>query len=214
MSPPHILKMRSAFVNPLWFQLVMHGEHQAKAVDERTVELKGELLDVHPSDHIRLRPGQVVHVWLDRHFWFITDEEKAQMEEEARRQADEEKERIRQHKNRLREEAEAFNATLNIPVKWTTGVNLVLSGLSETSAGDGYFKNTVQHIMLLEDLKDGRLVRHKGGFLCNVKRRGRLKDRDASYHVDGDGNRYTPKVTCKACLRIARRWSDREGDSK
>ena len=78
---------------------------------------EGELLDVHPSDHIRLKPGQIVCVWLNRHFWFITDEEKVQMEEEARRQAEEEKERIRQRKNRLREEAETFNAALNIPVK-------------------------------------------------------------------------------------------------
>ena len=60
VRPPHILKMRSAFVNPLWFQLVMHGEHEVKAIDERTVSGKASLLDVHPSDHIRLKPGQVV----------------------------------------------------------------------------------------------------------------------------------------------------------
>lgn len=95
-----------------------------------------------------------------------------------------------------REEAEAFNAALDLPFRWTPGHRVVLGGLSERSWGNGMNRASVVHIMLSEDFASGRLKRKAGQFLC-------------SSHVDAFGSdedmRHSEgaKVTCKSCLARA-----------
>lgn len=80
----------------------------------------------------------------------------------------------------------------NLPFKWKAQIKEVLSGLSENSNGDGWKKNTVIHVQLLEDFKRGRLTRNKGDYLCSPKKVPNW----------GDGGNYT-EVTCKSCLKRA-----------
>jgi len=80
-------------------------------------------------------------------------------------------------------------------VKWTTAIKEVLSGLSAKSNGTGRNKATVEHILLLENMKVGRLKRGAGDFLCSNSRA-----------IWGAGyTDMTSMVTCKACLAIAER---------
>jgi len=103
-------------------------------------------------------------------------------------------------------QASAFNQSLNIPVDWHTGYKDVLSGLSENSWGDGTNKATVGHIEFLESLNDGRLKRERGEFLC-TKKKGKQWSGDSHLKsIDGDGNCYNAKVTCKTCIKAANRW--------
>src|SRR5260370_26654878 len=53
-----------------------------------------------------------------------------------------------------------FNEKIKLPVPWTTGIKMVLSGLSERSNGDGESKRTVLHILLTSDLSRGRSEEH------------------------------------------------------
>lgn len=80
----------------------------------------------------------------------------------------------------------------NLPFKWEGRIKEVLSGLSENSNGDGWKKNTVVHVRLLEDFKRGRFSRNKGDYLCSPKKTSNW----------GDGGIYDA-VTCKSCLQRA-----------
>jgi hypothetical protein len=94
-------------------------------------------------------------------------------------------------------------------VAWDVGIKDVLSGLSETSWGDGRSAATVEHVYLLEPLTAGRLVRQAGDFLCTAAA-GTNGKRWSSKVIerahDGDGQPYRPRPTCKACLALAKRW--------
>ena len=157
-----------------------------------------------------LPPGTIVRVWLDR-FFYCCRQDEYEIEESARQ------ERITQQRiaqeqelhNRLMErraEAERFNAGLEIPVPWCAGIKDVLSGLTEDSWGDGRNRATVEHVLLLEDLHDGKLHRPSGTFLCSTNTGKQWSGQTRDDHFDGEGNPYIPKITCKACLRVAQRW--------
>jgi hypothetical protein len=82
----------------------------------------------------------------------------------------------------------------NLPFEWYTDVKQVLSGLSERSDGNGMKRNSVEHILLLEDFKKGRLSRKKHDYLCSPKKVSNWSIRD----------RYEKsEVTCKSCLSRA-----------
>ena len=82
----------------------------------------------------------------------------------------------------------------NLPFEWYTDVKQVLSGLSERGNGSGMKRNSVEHILLLEDFKKGRLSRKKHDYLCSPKKVSNWSIRD----------RYEKsEVTCKACLSRA-----------
>lgn len=94
-------------------------------------------------------------------------------------------------------------------MRWDVGIKDVLSGLSQTSFGDGRNRATVEHIYLLEPLQAGRLARKAGDFLCTAAsgsngKRWSSKVIERSH--DGDGLPYQPKVSCRACLAAAERW--------
>jgi hypothetical protein len=113
--------------------------------------------------------------------------------------------KVRVNLNRRRVEAVAFNEKITLPVPWTTGIKMVVCGLSESSAGDGASKRTVHHILLQSDLTRGTLKRRNGDFLCTANR-GKLGthwDGSPVFLRDGDGNLYQAKITCATCIRRA-----------
>ncbi len=110
----------------------------------------------------------------------------------------------------FRQKAVEANSKLNIPVRWTSGQKKVLSGLMARSAGTGENVRTVNHVLLLENIDDGRLKRHANGFLCTTSSgsngefwTGYLD----AYDSDADG-KFVSRITCKQCLSIAERWRD------
>lgn len=85
----------------------------------------------------------------------------------------------------------------SIPFKFSSEIKVVLSGLSERSAGNGCSKATVRHIVLLEDLTDRKLRRKSGQFLCSQPT-GIVKhfdDRESAL------DEIQERITCRECLR-------------
>ena len=206
-SPLTTFKLRhNGFVDPRWMRVVQSGKHKAIVdLTGKNTILKGEALTLDEQ----LPPGTPVLVWLDRNFYCCTEFYFENHQAAIRKAADEESQKSRQLENEKREEAGIFNATINVPVKWTVGQKDVLSGLSETSWGDGRNARTVNHILLQEDLAEGRLRRGKGDFLCTSGAGANGKQWAGAAQincVDGDGKAYLPKVTCKQCLKLIKRW--------
>ena len=193
-------------VDPMWFSRVRHGRHQAEVAADGSVTVDGVVL--------RLRgdapaAGTAVQVWLSGSGFFVcAARDEIEREAQSFRDAEAVKvEQRRQQFNALRAEAEAFNSRIVLPVLWDVGIKDVLSGLSATSWGDGRSKATVEHVYLLEELQAGRLKRRAGDFLCTAAS-GKNGKRWSTIVVsgrDGDGHRFQPKVTCKACLAQAQR---------
>ncbi|SDY85904.1 hypothetical protein SAMN05444416_10993 [Thermoactinomyces sp. DSM 45892] len=160
--------------------------------------------------------GTEVYIHVRRFFYYETEQEYTdRLEQEARRKkATEEEEkqakiRRAERSRKVRTEAEEFNASLKIPVLWTSGIKDVLSGLSANSWGDGRKSSTVEHILLLEDINEGRFKRLKGDFLCTTSKGSNGRNWSGSKEetrTDDDGITYVPKITCRACLKVAARW--------
>lgn len=74
--------------------------------------------------------------------------------------------------------------------------------LAEKSWGDGRKSNTVNHIIVLEDLNIGRLHRTKGQFLCSNNQKGNYCDPKLDM---------INRVTCKQCLKIVERIKSLKG---
>lgn len=203
----YLLTEQNGFADPYLFNR-MRGGGRVKAVVE-----DGGLVVVHGvplkfrDAHDAPAAGAEVQVWLVRDYVCATEAELAHDDKirEERRLAKEEE--WRQRRNQYRLEAEEANASIKLPFKWVVAIKDVLSGLSETSSCDGRNKATVNHILLLEDVNAGRLKRKERDFLCtsasgsNGKRWSNQSEEALA--VDGDGNEYTPPVTCKQCLRVA-----------
>lgn len=192
-------------LDPSWLNRVRYDRHEAVVADDGRVELQGEWLTFEADD---LPAGTGVYVWLGRTFLCAATADFQAEQDERERQAAASREREREYLNRLRAEAEAFNARLRLPVAWVTGFKSVLSGLSERSWGDGRSRSTVDHILLTEGFEQGKLRRSAGDFLCSSSALGNGKRwlGAESQATDGEGNRYMPRVTCRVCLKLAERW--------
>lgn len=196
-------------LNPFWHLRHCQGEHLATVGDGREVQLDGATLRLRDD---ALAPGAEVKVWLSTSGSFVCalvrDIERAKEERRAAEAV--EYAELNARLNTLRAEAEAFNAQIKPPVKWAVGIKDVLSGLSERSWGGGRNKATVNHVYLLEPLNSSRFKRNAGDFLCTATGDTNGKDwsgKKLETHSDGNGEPYQPKVTCKACLKLAKRWS-------
>lgn len=109
--------------------------------------------------------------------------------------------------------AKTVNENLKIPVRWTVGQKSVLSGLSESSWGDGRNRRSVDHVLLLEDLVDGKFVRTAHSFLCTTESGSNGKQYShlesfAMGNAEAGVAPYVPAVTCKQCLARAQRWAN------
>lgn len=83
----------------------------------------------------------------------------------------------------------------NIPFNFTVNIKPVKSGYSENSSGNACNNATVYHIVLSEDIKEGRLVRKTNEYLCS----------QPIWIPYSENEPYTdretmPVITCKQCL--------------
>ncbi|WP_254440441.1 hypothetical protein [Xanthomonas vasicola] len=204
------LEVASSFIHPTWLRTVTGREFEVVVANDGALEVEGDRLrfvgDAPP-------PGTPVVLRVGR---WITCVTAADRDEAARQRAAEDAARLAaEHAalNRHRDEALAQAGALNLPFRWSPAIKDVLSGLSESSWGDGRNRSTVEHILLLEPLADGRLTRDAGDFLCTARSGSNGKrwssGAEGSVAVDGDGQPYPAKVTCKTCLKLAARWRDR-----
>lgn len=194
------------FIDPRWRNI---GQQEATIIDSQSVRCLDQTFRLADPSEISLHSAQKVFIHLSRYFYLETEEEqqekKRKIEEQKARDTQEKQERDRKR----REEALAFNASLNIPVEWGPGVKDVLSGYSEKSWGDGHNSATVYHVFLKEDIHDGRLQRKKGDFLCSSSSKDNGKNwcgQQEREWIDNNREIHRPKVTCKSCLKIAERW--------
>ncbi len=194
--------------DPGWLNQVRCGSFFATVDSDRSVVVEGVRLRLSEP---KPEPGTAVKVWLSGSGFFVgATLEEVEREAQVRRDADESRALQRRATlNARREDALSFNSKIKLPVRWDVGVKDVLSGLSESSMGDGRSKATVEHIYLQEPLQAGRIQRMAGDFLCTSSKGSngkRWTDRTVSTSYDGDGKPFQSKVTCKACLRVADRW--------
>ena len=198
--------------SPIWFSWSYDHSHMRTTVDEdgRVVMYRDSLV---------LKSGTIppagTDLYLTRIDGFIiaeTLESRAKRLEETRQVefalAQKRKDAERQNLRELQERAERENAKLHIPVRWTSGVKRVLSGLSRNSSGTGENARTVNHVLLLESLSEGKFERTAGTFLCTSASGSNGRDwtdyRSSSDY--GPEGRYVSRITCKQCIKLAARW--------
>lgn len=128
--------------------------------------------------------------------------EMAAQERVRRQQAAEERARLRQ----------ALGEQLGLGTPCHIGHVIKLSGLTERSAGNGWDRATVLHVVLDGPLEAGRLKRGAGDLLCRPARSLGLRSMGISGRGDwahGEGRDPDPDstpITCKQCLERLRRF--------
>lgn len=202
------LQLATGFINPFWLRMVANKTLDGIVNSQGAIVIEGQLLVFKEAEQT-LSPGTQVMVSVSDWITCTTlDEHLFKKDQRAQHQAEED--RLRQERHSAnKQQAETFNAALNIPVRWSVGIKDVLSGLSEHSNGDGYSRSTVHHVVLEQELRAGKLKRDKGDFLCTSASRNNGKNwsgSKASALPDGNGGTYAPKVTCKACLTLSMRF--------
>lgn len=110
---------------------------------------------------------------------------------------------------RLKEQAEVqqWHEDLQMPFDYRVDVKVVLSGLSESSMGNGCKRNSQFHMITLEDYKDGRYERKAGQFLC-TQPKGRIA---MDYQeLDKEDNSKDYIITCPECLKRIERIQSKQ----
>lgn len=212
MNPEYKLKYPD-FAHPGFFRDGPLSTFRATVSENHTVLLFGQVL-VFDDSTPAPEPGTELEISTGK--WYLTAEttaareareaaQKAQWHEQEAQYAISRTER----EKALRTRATSVNAALNIPVRWTSGQKSVLSGLSASSMGDGRNARSVNHILLLEPIQEGRFKRDKQDFLCTTKAgtNGRGYSVLETFNLDTEG-RYVSEITCKRCLELASRWAD------
>lgn len=195
-------------LHPVWFAATRSGKHSGYVAADGTIAILDVPLTLREPG---LPPGTEVRVWLNQsgHFVCATAADLDAAAHRASEAAERDDQQRRARLDALRHEAESVNGGLHVPVRWEVGIKDVLSGLSETSMGHGRNKATVNHVLLLGPLHAGRLTRHAGDFLCssNPRKNGKRWSgaSEAARCIDGNGDLYAPRITCKSCLKIAER---------
>ncbi|MBH8606019.1 hypothetical protein [Thermoactinomyces sp. CICC 10521] len=100
----------------------------------------------------------------------------------------------------IRAAALVFNKSLKIPARWRVAERI--------SSSSRLMKiNRAQHVLLLEDINEGRFKRKRGEFLCKARiTNPSAHERLNVVDIDADKSKRV-KVDCQKCLEIARkRW--------
>lgn len=193
------------FIDPLWFRGIQGKDNLAQVTAPGVITLNGKRLLFSAQD-IALNIGTQVIVQVRRNLAFISVRGKQLLDEQAAQGHEVEISARNARLNQLREEAQIANAAIALPVRWEPAIKPVISGLSEASAGNGANRSTVTHIRLIDPLARGRLYRNAGDMLCSTNgHNGSFADLEAGdMRIDGEGNTYPAKITCKKCLQIAK----------
>ncbi|AHJ13120.1 hypothetical protein [Sulfurospirillum multivorans] len=83
----------------------------------------------------------------------------------------------------------------NLPFKFIADIKIALSGLSESSSGNGCKSNTVRHVVLQEDYVSGSLKRKTNQYLCSQQ-----KGLYIPLYTDIKIEDIQHVITCKECL--------------
>lgn len=202
------LQLVSGTVPPNWLNL----EHIARVAfsdnqvtpDGMVLRLRGERT---ASGQVRneephISPGTLVEVWRDATGLFVcaraADVDNVRLAQAARDAATHAARQ--EQENRLRAQAAAFNAGLAIPFKWLPGVAGDDRAQPGATTEQGRSGDRDVHILLREGLRDGRLIRKAGDFLCR-----RSSDLGSGKLLAARPEE-AAKVTCKECLTFAKRW--------
>ena len=157
----------SRFINPQFINAIQSGNHGVSVVQQDgSISVCGTQL-IFAGCSKTLSPGTQVKIHIsNRNFYCqsVEDIECYTQKIAALEQVENAKKSAERAKDR--EEAIAFNVSLQIPVRWIPGTNIVLSGLSAKSDGTGRNRATVQHVYLLDNLNVGKLKRNAEDFLC------------------------------------------------
>lgn len=104
--------------------------------------------------------------------------------------------RLEIHTLQTKIECIEFWEQYSLPFKFIADIKIVLSGLSESSDGNGCKSNTVRHVVLKEDYSSGALKRKENQYLCSQQK---------GFHMELDSNTKAEDiqhvVTCKECLK-------------
>lgn len=196
------------FISPTWRHSI---STEGVVVDEVTVVANGDKLTLLEGTMPSI--GTTLLVVAGRRY--LTAETQAEYEHRIaaqhalRMQESIERARLEKWQDAEREHlANIANQQLNIPVRWTSGQKIVLSGLSERSDGSGRNARSVVHVLLLEPLNDKRLSRSANSFLCTTPSGSDGKDYTDRLDTRSAGvnGSYVSQVTCQQCLKIAKRW--------
>ena len=193
-------KLQCDFINPVFFRRL-----PAQGIVTQGRVLVGDQVLTFAAHEDAYPDGTPVYVWCgDRYFHCetLTEREQARLALEAAHAAREAQRLSREAQQQ--QAIQAFNAALHIPVAWFPEIKHRLGGLTERSAGNGWCKNSVVHVYLLEALQAGRLRRAAHDFLCTSQEGqhfGELISLEAAAF-----NRQHLQVTCSQCLTMAARW--------
>lgn len=199
------LRVTAGFISPFWLSTLPSEETTTVGADG-TITLHGEPMKTcHPSP---FAPGERITVRVHRPH--ITAYDAAALEAEESRAAQANRLAREQERAEAAERAAAAaesNNDLRVPVTWRPEIKVVLSGLSENSMLNGANSRTVMHIRLLQPLADGRIARKPGDYLCTTPGGSNGSWDELAEAWDDVPADFTQPVTCKACLKIARRWA-------
>lgn len=201
-----------AFPSPFWFSAKNRGDAvEGEVISQDTVETAIETLTLLEGE-LPAIGKKVVIIPGSYHLVGKTEEEiekeKAEREAALKECHLKEGNERRQREKAVREKAKQANEKLHIPVKWTSGFKSVISGLTENSNCNGTNRRSVMHVLLKEDIDEGAFKRKAGSFLCTTE-----KGTDGKAWVDlertssDDEGSYVSEVTCKACIKAAKRWN-------
>lgn len=195
--------------SPRWFA-ARSPYLDAVVNDDGEVVVHGDRLAV--VDGALPTPGTAVKLLFEKSYLFVEDKLAYDARISKEREEAEERRRAAYHQRLgdFQARAEAANAKLNVPVRWTSGEKPVLSGLSANSWGDGRNSRSVNHILLLEPVREGRFVREADTFLCTPASgtNGRGWTGDMAAHSTGNDGPFVSCINCMQCLKLAARWKD------
>lgn len=204
------------FVHPLMFQNGRPVNLDGIFNEDGSLSVCGQRFDF-AEPPMGLSPGTVLELEMEGSALYAYRVGMREERSEAKRREVEaaEESRRREERRRLAEilrNAAQENATLHIPVRWTSGQKSVMSGLNEGSAGDGRNKKTVNHVLLLDDIQEPRFFRHGGDFLCTSPSGSNgAAPSGLPTHAIGPEGPFVPQITCQTCLRVAHRWKHAVG---
>jgi hypothetical protein len=95
----------------------------------------------------------------------------------------------------------AFNKSLAVPVRWKVAQK------AQYRSGQGMYDYTnprsSYHVLLMDDMKAGRIKRNKGEFLCKAKITDPNVHQVINMNEMNAEHSKTSKVTCPKCLERA-----------
>ena len=194
------LRHEGRYVNPA--ALVAPLPNTVRVKSDGTIALFGDIYTAEAT----FPPGTDLHIARDArgNMTACSTEDARQIAAKRADDAADDAKRRRHEQAETRRANRDANEQLGIPTQWIPDANPYVS--TDWHGTDRpRRREPTYHVRLLDDLHDGRLHRRKGDTLCKANTRwGDLIDRDYRDRYQFEAHR----ATCRACLKVAARWSD------